>query len=108
MDGLPVGGLKSGWLSSLVPLKLTGGVKKGYLHAGIVKLSPLEMGLVNEMFKSSKTLVEITTVKGHPNEKITVDLTDAAITQSLWIGNYCEATCFRALVERHLLRYPNS
>ena len=58
-------------------MELTGGVKKGYLHADIAQLEPLEMGLIIELFRSSKSLVEIATLKGHPSEKITVDLIDA-------------------------------
>jgi hypothetical protein len=57
--------------------ELTGGVQKGFLHADIAKLKPMEMLRIVGLFKSSKTLVEVASLKGHPSEKVTVNLADA-------------------------------
>jgi hypothetical protein len=56
--------------------ELTGGVKKGILHADLAKLSPSAMGHITELFRTSKTLAQVASLKGHPSEKITVDLAD--------------------------------
>jgi hypothetical protein len=56
---------------------LTGGVQNGFLHADIDKLEPLETQRIVNLFMSSKTLVEVASLKGHPSEKATVDLVEA-------------------------------
>jgi hypothetical protein len=58
-------------------IELTGGVQKGFLHADIAKLEPMEMLRIVNLFRSSKTLVEVASLEGYPSEKTAVDLADA-------------------------------
>ena len=57
---------------------LGGGVQKGFVYADIAKLSATAMLRITELFKASKSLAEIVSLKGHLSEKVTVDLTDGA------------------------------
>jgi hypothetical protein len=57
-------------------VELTGGVKKGLLHVDLAKLRPEELIQIIDLFKVSKKLAEVAFLKGHPSEKITVDLAD--------------------------------
>jgi len=82
--------------------ELTGGVKKGFLHADLAKLSTAAMSHIIELFKASKTLVEVVSLRGHSSEKTTVDLAggDAAFDK--------RAECAKAVGDIGLERMRNA